>query len=414
MPTPEQHALLSASSSARWLNCPPSVRLSESFPQATSQYAEAGRVAHSIAELKARKYFVEPMSARTYNSRLKKLRGDPNYDKGMDDATDAYLEHLKALTMSYGAVQPFVALETRVDFGEYVPEGFGTADCIIIGADRMCVVDYKNGSGVPVEAEANTQMMLYALGALKVYGPIYGDTIQRISLNIVQPNAGGVKEWGLSRADLEEWGQSVVKPLAAQAWGGGGEYLPGDWCRFCPARAQCTARAKKMLELEPMKGAVPAGKLSEGETLSREYADGCGAELAPLLTDAQVGDILARGRELAAWIKDLEAYALTAALEGREISGFKVVEGRGSREWADLDSAFAALAQRGVREAMLWERKPVTVAGLEKAMGKKVFGETAEDLVVKKPGKPALVPENDPREPYNAAKAAFKGASPNG
>lgn len=414
MPTPEQHALLSASSSARWLNCPPSARLSESFPQTTSQYAEAGRVAHAIAELKARKYFVEPMSARTYSARLKKLKEDPNYEKGMGDATDVYLEHLKTLTMSYGIVHPFVALETRVDFGEYVPEGFGTADCIIIGADRMCVVDYKNGSGVPVEAEANTQMMLYALGALKVYGPIYGDAIQQISLNIVQPNAGGVKDWSLSRTDLEDWGRKVVKPLAAQAWEGGGEYLPGDWCRFCPARAQCTARAKKMLELEPMKGAVPAEKLSEGEMLSREFADGCGAGLAPLLTDAQVGDVLARGRELVAWVKDLEAYALTAALEGREISGFKVVEGRGSREWVDLDSAFAALARRGVAEAMLWERKPISVAGLEKAMGKKNFSETAEDLVIKKPGKPALVPESDLRKPYDAAAVAFKAVSPNG
>lgn len=264
MPSPEQHALLSASSSARWLNCPPSVRLSESFPQATSQYAEAYRVAHAIAELKARKYFVEPMSTRTYNARLKKLKEDPNYDRGMDDATDTYLEHLKALAMSYGVIQPFVALETRVDFGEYVPEGFGTADCIIIGGDRMCVVDYKNGSGVPVEAEANTQMMLYALGALKVYGPIYGDAIQQISLNIVQPNAGGIKEWIICRSNLEEWGQKVVKPLAALAWEGRGEYLPGDWCRFCPARAQCTARAKKMLELEPMKGAVPHGAVIGG------------------------------------------------------------------------------------------------------------------------------------------------------
>ena len=154
--------------------CPPSARLGEQFPDTASEYAAAGTLAHAIAELKARKYFVEPMSTRTFNARLKKLKEDPHYDKGMDAATDTYLEHLKALAISYGSVQPFVALETRVDFGDYVPEGFGTADCIIIGAGRMCVADYKNGAGVLVEAEANPQMMLYALGALKVYAPIYG------------------------------------------------------------------------------------------------------------------------------------------------------------------------------------------------------------------------------------------------
>lgn len=393
MPTPELHALLSASSSHRWLNCPPSVRLSEQFPQTTSTYAEAGRVAHAIAELKARKYFQEPMSARTFNTRLKKLKEDPHYDKGMDEATDAYLDHLKNLAMSYGAIQPFVALETRVDYSDWAPEGFGTADCIIIGADRLCVCDYKNGAGVPVEAEHNSQMMLYALGALKVYAPIYGSTIQKIYLAIIQPNAGGVKEWECDRADLEEWGRTVVKPTAALAYAGDGEFCSGDWCRFCPAGAQCSARARKMLELEPVKGAVP-------ETLDHGPED-------KLLTDAEIGDVLTRGRELAAWIKDLEDYALSAVLAGREISGYKAVEGRGSREWADVDTAFSALQQRGVAEALLWERKPATVAGLEKVMGKKAFADTAADLVIKKPGKPALVPESDKRPAYNVAAMAF-------
>lgn len=393
MPTPELHALLSASSSHRWLNCPPSVRLAEQFPQTTSTDAAAGQVAHAIAELKARKYFLEPMSTRTFNAQLRKLKANPYYDNGMDEATDAYLDHLKNLAMSCGAIQPFVALETRVDYSDWAPEGFGTADCIIIGADRLCVCDYKNGAGVPVEAEHNSQMMLYALGALKVYAPIYGNSIQKIHLAIIQPNAGGVKEWECTREDLEEWGRTVVKPTAALAYAGDGEFCSGDWCRFCPAGAQCSARARKMLELEPMKGAVP-------ETLDHSPED-------KLLTDAEIGDVLTRGRELKAWIKDLEDYALSAALAGREISGYKVVEGRGSREWADLDAAFAALQQRGVAEAMLWERKPATVAGLEKAMGKKAFADTAADLVIKKPGKPALVPESDTRPAYNAAAMAF-------
>ena len=225
---PEKHALLGASSAERWLMCPPSARLGEQFPDTASEYAAAGTLAHAIAELKARKYFVEPMSNRAFNARLKKLKEDPHYDKGMDAATDTYLEHLKALAMSYGSVQPFVALETRVDFGDCVPEGFGTTDCIIIGAGRMCVADYKNGAGVLVEAEANPQMMLYALGALKVYAPIYGDTIREVHLSIVQPNAGGVREWDTTVEALREWGEKVVKPAAALAWEGKGDFAPGQ------------------------------------------------------------------------------------------------------------------------------------------------------------------------------------------
>lgn len=397
------HALLSASSSERWLHCPPSVRLAAQFPKTTSTYAEAGRLAHSIAELKARKYFLEPMSARAYSAQLKKLRADPSYEKSMDGNTDIYLDYLKTTAMSFGSTQPFVALETRVDYSELAPEGFGTADCIIIGGDRMHVIDYKNGAGVAVEAERNSQMMLYALGALKVYAPIYGESIQKIHLAIIQPNSGGVKEWSLTRAELEDWGQEVVRPTAALAYAGEGEFAPGAWCRFCPAGAQCSARAAQMLGLEEHGFAVPAGAPN--------------AEKAPsgaLLTDAQVGGILARGAELVAWYNDLKDYALTAALAGREITGFKVVEGRGSREWADLDAAFATLEQRGIAPALLWERKPATVAGLEKSLGKKTFAETAADLVVKQPGKPALAPEWDRRPAYNAAAAAFQAVVPDG
>ena len=387
---PDVHATLSASSSHRWLNCPPSARLAEQFPETTSSYAEAGRLAHAIAELKARKYFLEPMSTRTYNARMKKLKADPNYDSGMDAATDAYLDHLKEIAVSFETT-PFVALETRVDYSHLAPEGFGTADCIIIGDGKIYVVDYKNGSGVPVEAENNSQMMLYALGALRVYGLIYGDSIQEIHLSIVQPHAGGVKSWSLPREELEGWGEHVVKPAARLAYEGGGEFCPGDWCdkNFCPARATCTARAKKMLELE--KDAP-----SEMETLS----------------DYQIGDILTRALHLQKWVESLQSYALSAALEGRKITGFKVVEGRGSRDWNDQDIAFQTLQERGIAEAMLYERKPVSVAVLEKALGRKTFAETASGLWQKKPGKPTLVPESDKRPEYNAAAIAF--GVPNG
>lgn len=399
MPTPEQHAVLSASSAHRWLNCPPSARLAERFPEQTSPYAEAGRVAHTIAELKARKYFLEPMSTRTYNANLKKLQADPNYDKGMEENTDAYLEVLKETALAFEKA-PFVALETRVDFSDYVPEGFGTADCIMIGADTIAIIDYKNGAGVPVEAEENPQMKLYALGALQVYAPIYGDTIQRAVLKIVQPNAGGTKIWETTVQALKVWANDTILPTAQMAYHGAGEFSAGDWCRFCPAKAQCSARAKQMLELEPMVDAVPLLSAKPGETSKNAPA---------LLSDAEIGDVLKRAQTLAAWVEDLEEYALSASLAGREITGFKAVEGRGSREWNDQDAAFQTLQRRGVAEVLLWERKPCSVAGLEKSLGKKAFAEAAAGLVVKKPGKPTLVPNSDRRPAYNAAAIAFGG-----
>lgn len=393
MPTPEQHALLAASSSERWLHCTPSARLGASFPESTSSYAEAGRVAHAIGELKARKYFVEPMSTRTYNSQLKKLQADPNYDKGMDTSTDEYLEYLKSIAMSFGSTQPFVALETRVDYGHIAPEGFGTTDCIIIGAGQLHVCDYKNGSGVLVEAERNSQMMLYALGALKVYQPIYGNTIREIHLHIIQPNAGGVRSWSLPRTELGEWGETVVKPAAALAWKGGGEFAPDEdpngYCKFCQAFPVCRARSDQAARLAFQPQTPPA-----------------------LLTAAEVGERFTLCKQVQAYAKALEDYVEAELLAGRPIPGWKLVHGKSSREWTGgPDAAFKMLQERGVAEAMLWERKPVTPPALEKALGKKVYAESVANLVTKAPGKPTPAPESDNREPYNAAQVAFGGVT---
>lgn len=387
---PEQHALLSASSSHRWLHCPPSAQLAATFPDQDTAYTRAGTLAHKLAELKARKHFIEPMGARSYSAAVKRIEKSPDYDAGMAAATDMYLEHLKQIALSFESA-PFVALETRVDYSHIAPNGFGTADCIMISGDQIHVVDYKNGAGVLVEAEHNPQMMLYALGALHVYGMIYGDMIQEVFLHIVQPNAGGVKSWSCSRAELEAWGETV-KPIAQKAATGSGDYCPGTWCdsTFCPARATCRARVQKMLEMVPVMEEHPM-------VLSND----------PMLTDDELGQILDKAGELQKWVAALQDYALSAALAGRKISGHKLVEGRGSRDWTDLDKAFAALTERGIPEAMLWERKPVSVAGLEKALGKKAFGESCTDLVVKKPGKPTLVPESDKRPVFDPAASVF-------
>lgn len=394
------HALLSPSSSARWINCPPSARLTEQFPDTGGTDADKGTLAHAIAELKARKYFLEPMSSRTYNSRLKKLREDPLYEKDMDAATDIYLDYLKNLAMGFGKDAPFVALENRVGYQKYAPDGFGRADCIMIGGGRLCVCDYKNGSGVPVDAEHNSQMMLYALGALETYNMIYGDSIQDIHLAIIQPNAGGVKEWGLTRKELEEWGETVVKPAAALAWEGKGDFCPGPWCEkyFCPAKGQCTARARKLLEDKP------PDKITLNAPVLPDTA---------LLNEAEMGSLLTWGKQLEAFLKNLKDCAEKLLLSGTAVPGWKLVAGRTSRAWmGGHDAAFAQLKERGVDEALLWERTPATPPKLEKALGKKVFTEAAAGLVETKPGAPTMAPESDKRAAYEPAKAAFQEVAP--
>jgi len=403
MPSPEVHSPYGPSQAHAWEKCPQYVKVQAMFPEATSSYAEAGRLAHSIAEYKARTYFHEPVGKRAYNARLKKFKAESHYDPAMEEATELYLETLKELALSF-STPPFVALETMVSYTDWVPEGFGTSDCVMIGSGRIIVIDYKNGAGVPVEAEDNSQMKLYALGALQTFRPIYGDTLQEATLVIVQPHAGGVKRWDTTVAEVLKWGEEVIGPAALRAREATEPACPGDWCRFCKGKSQCTARAKQMLDAGRQFQQAPA---AGSEKIPEDYS-------GPLLTDEEVGAALAAGAGLVAWYKDLEAYALLACLDGREIPGFKAVEGRGSRDWVDLDAAFKALQERGVAEAMLYERKPVTAPALEKALGKKAFAEVADGLVRKQPGKPTLVPSSDKRPPYNAAEAAFQPVPANG
>ena len=403
MPTSEVHAALGASSAYAWLRCPQYVKVQQLSPDQTSEYAEAGRLAHAMGEYKLRSYFMEPVGKRSYNARLKKFKEYPAYDSGMDEATDLYLETAKAEALTFAAA-PFVALEVRVDYSDYAPNGFGTADCILIGGKRLVVIDYKNGAGVPVEAEDNPQLKLYALGAMQSFGMIYGNTLTEVRVIIVQPHAGGVKVWDTDRAALEQWGRETVVPAAKLALEGTAPGQPGAWCRFCRGKSQCTARAAQMLETGRRYAQAPA----EGAGQATAGYDG------PLLTDEEVGAALAEGAGLVAWYKDLQDYALRACLTGKTIPGFKAVEGRGSRAWGDTDKALAALAERGVAEALLWERRPVTAPALEKALGKRGFANVAEDLVVKQPGKPTLAPETDKRPPYNAAQAAFQPEAAHG
>lgn len=396
MPTPEKHALLSASSASRWLKCTAAPRYEEQFPENTTDYAEEGRLAHAICELKVIKQFTTRLTPRTFTTRLKKLKENPLYQDEMDKTSDLYVEHLTEKAMQYDT-KPNVAVEVRVDFAEYVPEGFGTCDCIMIGGDTLNITDYKHGKGVPVSAEGNAQMRLYGLGALKRYKPVYGGSIKKVCMTIDQPRIQTEpSSETITVEDLLAWGESI-KPAAAKAYMGLGEFKPGEHCRFCRGKAQCKARAAINTALEEFKDCVPqnGGKppLFDQGTL----------------TDEEIGDLLIRGQELVRWYKDLEEYALGTILKGGTIPGWKAVAGRSNRTFTDTEAALNAAMAAGYDKSLLYDLKPKTLTELEKLMGKTEFADKLGSFVVKPVGKPTLALLADKREAYNPAAVDFAG-----
>ena len=397
---PDKHAILSPSAAHRWLHCTPAPRVEAEFPETTSEYAEEGRLAHSVCELAAKKKFTV-MNNRTYNSRLKKLKADPKWDDEMLSTAATYVEHLTEHAMRFEHA-PYVALEVQVDITDYAPEAFGTCDCVMIGGDELIITDYKHGKGVPVSAQDNPQMLLYALGALKLYRPIYGDMIRRVSTYIDQPRLGSYDGASMTVEELLAWGESI-KPKAAAAFMGTGEFAPGEWCRFCRAKAKCRARANQNTALEDFKDCIPLGR---SIPMQAEY-DATGFKPSNCLTDEEIGTLLVRAEGLVAWYNDLKEYTLAACLNGKTIPGWKAVEGRSTRAWTDQDAALEALMAGGVEEAIIYDRVPKTLAQLEKVIGKQRFGELVGDMITKSPGKPALAAESDKRPAYNGAAADF-------
>lgn len=406
MPTPIKHALLSASSAHRWLECTAAPRFEEQFPSGTSEYAEEGTLAHSICELYARQYFAT-VTKRKFNAELKKLQAKEYYSDEMLRTAEAYVQYLKEKALGFKEA-PYVTQEIKVDFSDYVPEGFGTCDCVMIGGDTLHITDYKHGKGVPVSAVGNPQMRLYALGALKLFKPIYGDSIQKVSMGICQPRLSETaSKEELTVEQLYSWGESI-KPLANEAFNGSGVFVPGEHCRFCKGKAQCRARAEQNTALEDFKDCVPAGKVApELLTLTPEAQKVIG--LPPMLSDAEIGALLERGKTLVQWYTDIQAYALEALLAGKDIPGYKVVEGRSIRAFKDAEEAINTLINNGVEEALIYDRKPKSLSELEKMLGKKQFAEMLADQIVKPQGKPTLVPADDKRPAYNSAVADFTG-----
>lgn len=362
------HALLSASSAHRWLTCPPSAVAAEAYGDTESDYAAEGTLAHEVAEWVA--------SGKSKNG--------PALQKGYDDGvTPEMLEHARGYrdyiqeqTTSPDAV---IMLEQRVDFSDWVPDGFGTCDCIIIQGDTIVVIDYKYGVGVPVSAVDNPQLRLYALGALNDYGIAYD--VQRVEMHIYQPRINNVDHASITVDELLAWAEATVKPTAALAIRGEGEYKAGTHCKFCPHAGKCralTATCTEYVETHGMRVAVPT--------------------LAP----HEVAEVLRLEPLVTLWLKRVKAQALETLLQGGDVPGYKAVEGRsGNRKWTDEAKVDEVLHSAGYSTEDYTETKLLSPAAMDKALGKKRTAELLADLIDRAPGAPAIVPETDKRPAYD-------------
>lgn len=357
------HAILSASSAARWLQCPPSARLNAAVPDTVSEYAAEGTRAHAAAEA-------------CLNAYLKGRKAKPKYDDGeMEEAVARYIDVcVEKITAARKATKDAVIrVEQRLDFSAYVKDGFGTGDMVIISDDVLEIVDLKYGKGVPVSAVHNPQMRLYALGAVEEYALLYG--FSNVRMTIVQPRLDSVSSDVIAVADLITWGEEIKK-TADLAFEGKGEFAAGDHCRFCKVRARC--------------GALADYELAE----VNKYLPDEAWELAPDSLTA----ILRKARAIKNWLKDVEEYALTEALGGREWPGMKLVEGSSRRTIADPGAAAEVLQQEGYTPEDVYKPKELqTLTHLDKLVGKKRLAELLHDYIVKPQGKPTLVGIEDPR-----------------
>ena len=313
---------------------------------------------------------------------MRSRRPHSDYDSDeMEECAEAYVDFVMEQYEQARQVckDPIVLIEQKLDFSCYVPDGFGTGDCIIISDDKLHIVDFKYGLGVLVEAQDNPQMKLYALGALGLYDALYD--IREVSMTIFQPRRENVSTWTVPVTELKEWAEEVLKPKARMAYDGEGEYTPGEWCTFCRAAVRCRARAQEKL------------KLAQAEF-----------KLPPLLTDAEVEEILKVLPDLTRWANEITAYATDAAVShGKEWSGFKVVEGRSVRKYRDEEKAAEAAIEAGYTD--IYKKSLITLTEMQKLMGKQKFEEVLGSLIYKPPGKPTLVPVSDKRPAMNITNA---------
>ena len=394
---PGKHAVLSASSSKQWMHCPPSARLQEKFPNESSVYAEEGTWAHELCEYKVKKYLHE----------RKKRPQSEFFTEEIEQATDVYAEFVISIIeeMRRNGCEPLCFVEERLDFSNIVPEGFGTGDMIILGKDEqgrglLHICDYKNGKGVFVDAHENSQMMLYATGALNAYGYIY--EIETVRMSIIQPRLENISTYEMSAANLRDWGESI-RPIAQMAFEGKGEQHPWDWCRFCRAKPVCKACMEEALALAREEfldldvGALTEDAEETDATAPYNADTSTPVFKAPgLVSFAELVKVLPTLNRISSWIESVFAFVSGEAINhGVPVEGYKVVEGRSKRIFTDTKAVIKAAESEGYTD--IYKQELLTITEFEKMMGKKKFAEILGQYVTKPPGKLALVPESDPR-----------------
>ena len=363
-----EHALLSASSAHRWLECPASAVAAEAYPDQETEFTREGTTAHEVAELVTR--------AALSGEKSYEYKVPEDLSMEMLRCTDEYRDYILEQRKTADAV---VLLEQRVDFSPWVPEGFGTADCIIIQGDTMDVIDFKYGQGVPVYAEDNPQMKLYGLGALNDYG--FAFDVQKVRLHIFQPRLNNVSTDELTVDDLLTWAEKTVKPIAEKAAKGKGGYKPGAWCKFCQHAGRCKTLTKTCTEYV--------------ETHSLRVA-------VPVLAPHEVAEVLAMEPLVSLWLKRVKDQAMTTLLNGGTVPGYKVVEGKlGNRKWTADFQVLETLKAAGYSQEDVTETKLLSPAAMDKALGKKKVAELLEQFIDRAPGAPTLAPESDKRPVYN-------------
>lgn len=368
---PGNHAVLSASSSGRWLSCTPSARLELEFDNVESEAAREGTAAHALAEHKLKKAL-----------KMRSRRPNSEYDSDeMEECTDGYVAYVMELVADarQKCSDPIVLIEQRLDFSDWVPDGFGTGDCVLVADGTLHIVDLKYGMGVLVDAEENPQMKLYALGALRLFDALYD--IREVSLTIYQPRRENISNWTTTVEELKTWAEDVLRERARMAFNGEGEYVPGSWCTFCRAAIKCRARAEEKLKLA-----------------QKEF------RLPPLLSDDEIEAILEILPDLTKWANEISDYALDAAVNhGRQWKGFKVVEGRSVRKYKDEEAVAEAAREAGFND--IYRQSLIPMTEMERLMGKSRFEEVLGNLIYKPAGKPTLVPVSDRRPAMNVTNA---------
>lgn len=369
-----KHALLSASSGYRWISCTPSAKLNSELPDVTTDYAREGTCAHELAEYKVNKL----LGIEADNPREKL----DFYDSEMEECTDNYVQYISEEMAKY--TESVVIVEQCLDFSRYVPDGFGTCDCVIIADNVLTVIDLKYGKGVEVSADHNTQMMMYAIGALELFEPLYD--ITEIKMVIFQPRLENISEFQMSVSELMDWAVNILKPTAELASKGEGDFKAGKHCKFCKVRATCRKRAEYSLTLAQYDFAVP-----------------------DMLEDTEIEMILEKADQLKAWVDDVKEYALTQAISGKQWNGYKVVAGTSRRQY--IDETKVAEAVKSVGKNPYGEPKVIGITEMTKLLGgSKKFTEILGKLVHKPQGKPTLVPISDKRPAWNTANEDFKEA----